>query len=95
MITLIVVTHDGWSAEFGNNPLSSLLSRSMAGLVSSGLIDVNLICNKDIYRSTVVSYNFFTVLFRNLMFVCPLVWLLYKDDTECQILNFSEVLKHF
>ena len=45
--------------NFGSMPFDGLLNRSVARLGNPGLIGVDLICNKDMYISELVSWYFF------------------------------------
>ena len=73
-----------------NSFLASLLNRSVTGLGSVRDNCVDIICNKDISMSVLVSQHFFIVLFRNIMHssACTLLLWLYDDDTACQMLSF-------
>ena len=61
--------------NLGNMVLASLLNRTMARLGNLGFISVDLICNKDICLSVLISWHFFIVIFTNLIHVsaCPLL----------------------
>ena len=41
--------------NLGSMPLDGLLNKSVAGLINLGLISVDLICNKDINLSALIS----------------------------------------
>ena len=45
----------GGLLNIGNRPFASLLNRSMAGFGSPGFIGVDIIFNKDMYMSELVS----------------------------------------
>ena len=90
MVTVIIITHYGGLLDISSKPHADLLKRSIAGLGSLGLIEAELICNKDTHTDThmyisISFITFFTVLFYEFMHApaCPLLWWLYDDDAAC------------
>ena len=74
--------------NLGSGPLSVLLNGSMVSLGCPGLIDVNLMCNKEIYVS--ISFiTFFIFLIMNFIngSACPLLGWLFDDHTACHMPN--------
>ena len=61
--------------NLGSMPFVSLLNRSVAGMGSPGLTSVDLICNKAMYMSVLVSKHLFMVLLTNFIHdsACPLL----------------------
>ena len=62
-------------------PLDGQLNRSVAGLSNPGLIGIDLIFNKDIYISALVSWFFLHILYMPLLIHC-------FDDYKMMILYY-------
>ena len=74
--------------NFANRSFASLLKSSVEEVGSLQLIVFDLICNKDIYMSALVSYHFDLLMNVKHASACPLLQWLYNDDTACQMLSF-------
>ena len=76
----------------GMMPLIGQLDSSIAGFGSPGPSGVDLICNKAICGSDVMSKHFMSVCLINLIHTStsPLLWWWYDDDTACTVLTFLQ-----
>ena len=84
----------------GMMPLIEWLNNSFAGLCNPGPCRIDLICDKAICISDLISIHFVIVSFINLMHAstCPLLWWWYDNGTACSmfmpwqnLLNSSEI----
>ena len=99
MLILSLLHNSSGLLCIGSRLPAGLLNRSVARLGKPGIISVDLICNKEIYMSVLVSKHFFMVLFyKHYASTSPLLWWLYDDCTVwCmpsplqKFLNFSDM----